>query len=149
MRLRFAAALIAALSVPIIAAAAPAVDVSEQWAGYWNAKNLVAIMTLYAPEPVFLPTSGERWVGAAQIRRNFARGLKKFDPRLTMQSVRSETSGSLAFDSGTYEEVLAPAKGGKALRVKGNYLFVFQRKSRRGGWKILEQTWTEFDPKKL
>ena len=106
-------------------------------------------MTLYAPDPVFLPTSGARWVGAAVIRKNFARGLKQFDPRLTMQSVRSEASGNLAYDSGTYEEVLAPAKGGKAIRLKGNYLFVFTRKNRKGDWKILEQTWTEFDPKKL
>ena len=125
------------------------VNLSEQWAGYWNAKNLNAIMTLYAPDPVFLPTSGERWAGDAAIRKNFAKGLKQFDPRLTMQSVRSETSGNLAYDSGTYEEVVAPTKGGRALRVKGNYLFVFERKNKRSEWKILEQTWTEFDPKKL
>ena len=46
-------------------------------------------------------------------------------------------------------KVMAPAKGGKAIRAKGNYLFVFARRNRRSGWKIVEQTWTEFDPKKL
>jgi len=129
--------------------AAPVSDLSQQWAGYWNAKNLTAIMTLYAPEPVFLPTSGERWQGQVQIRRNFARGLRKFDPRLTMQSLRSETSGNLAYDSGTYDETVAPTKGGKAIRARGNYLFVFQRRNKRSGWKILEQVWTQFDPSKL
>jgi ketosteroid isomerase-like protein len=127
----------------------PVEDVSQQWAGFWNAKNLDATMTLYAPEPVFLPASGERWAGPAQLRRNFARVLKKFDPRLSLQSLKSETSGNLGYDSGTFDEVLAPAKGGKAIHAKGNYLFVFQRPNRRGGWKILEQAWTQSGSSKL
>jgi len=129
--------------------ATPATDVTQQWVGYWNAKNLDATLTLYAPEPTFLPTSGERWEGMPTIRKNFARLLKRFDPRLTMQSLKSETSGNLAYDSGSFDEVLAPAKGGKAIRAKGHYLFVFQRKSKRSGWKILEQVWTQADPSKL
>jgi uncharacterized protein (TIGR02246 family) len=141
----------AALSVSAVmpAQATPVVDVSQQWAGYWNAKNLDATLTLYAPEPVFLPASGERWEGMAAIRKNFAKALKKFDPRLSLRSLKSETSGNLAYDSGTFDEVLAPAKGGKAIRAKGNYLFVFLRKDRRSDWKILEQVWAEFDPSKM
>ncbi len=129
--------------------AAAVADLTQQWVGYWNAKNLNATLTLYAPEPTFLPTSGERWEGTGAIRKNFARLLKRFDPRLTMQSIKSETSGNLAYDSGSFDEVLAPAKGGKAIRAKGHYLFVFQRKSKRSGWKILEQVWTQADPSKL
>jgi len=129
--------------------ATPVADLTQQWVGYWNAKNLAQIMTLYAPDPVFLTTSGERWTGVPTIRKNFAKGLKQFDPRLTVTTVRSAESGNLAYDSGTFDEVAAPTKGGKAIRAKGNYLFVFQRKSRRSGWKILEQIWTEFDSKKL
>jgi uncharacterized protein (TIGR02246 family) len=137
------------MSAVVPARATPVVDVSQQWAGYWNAKNLNATLTLYAPEPVFLPTSGERWEGMAAIRKNFAKALKKFDPRLSLNSVKSETSGNLAYDSGSFDEVLAPAKGGKAIRAKGNYLFLFQRKNKRSDWKILEQVWTEFDPSKM
>jgi len=129
--------------------ATPVVDLTQQWVGYWNAKNLEATLTLYAPEPTFLPTSGERWEGMPAIRKNFARLLKRFDPRLTMQSIKSEASGNLAYDSGSFDEVLAPAKGGRAIRAKGHYLFVFQRKSKRSGWKILEQVWTQADSSKL
>jgi ketosteroid isomerase-like protein len=143
----FCAALSMSAGMP--ARAMPVVDVSQQWAGYWNAKNLDATLTLYAPEPVFLPAAGERWQGMAAISKNFAKALKKFDPRLSLHSLKSETSGNLAYDSGSFDEVLAPAKGGKAIRARGNYLFVFQRKSKRGDWKILEQVWTEFDPAKL
>ena len=146
MTLRIA---IAALALSAAAAqATPVQDISQQWAGYWNAKNLKAVMTLYAPTPVFLPTSGDRWEGVPSIRKHFAEALKQYDPRLTMQSVVSGASGNLAYDSGTYDEILAPAKGGKQIHAKGNYLFLFQ-KQHRGGWKILEQTWTEFDPAKL
>jgi ketosteroid isomerase-like protein len=148
-RLRIAA--MSALMCAVVCTAARAqqpTDVSEQWAGYWNAKNLAAIMTLYAPAPVFLPTSGERWAGASAIRANFAKGLAQYDPRLTLRSVASEVSGNLAYDSGAYEEVVAPVKGGRAIRAKGNYLFVFRR-GRGTRWKILEQIWTEFDPAKL
>jgi uncharacterized protein (TIGR02246 family) len=141
-------AAVAGIATAHAVAATPIENVSQQWAGYWNAKNLAAIMTLYAPEPTFLPTSGERWGGAASIRRHFAAGMKQYDPRLTMQSVASGTSANLAYDSGSYDEILAPAKGGKQIHVKGSYLFLFQ-KQKRGGWKILEQSWTEFDPAKL
>jgi ketosteroid isomerase-like protein len=129
--------------------ATPVTDLTQQWVGYWNAKNLDATLTLYAPEATFLPASGERWEGMPTLRKNFARLLKRFDPRLTMQSLKSETSGNLAYDSGSFEEVLAPAKGGKAIHAKGNYLFVFQRKSKGSGWKILEQVWTQTDGSKL
>lgn len=135
------------LTASAAASAAPE-NISQQWAGYWNAKNLKTIMTLYAPAPVFLPTSGERWEGAASIRAHFAQALKQYDPRLTMRSVVSGTSGSLAYDSGSYDEIVAPAKGGKQIHTKGGYLFLFQ-KQKRGGWKILEQSWTEYDPAKL
>jgi uncharacterized protein (TIGR02246 family) len=127
----------------------PVEDVSQQWAGYWNAKNLDAIMKLYAPEAVFLPVSGERWEGLGQIRRHFADGLARYDPSLIMRSVRSDVSGNFAYDSGTYSESVAPVKGGREFRAKGNYLILFQRKSRRAPWKILEQIWTEYDPSRL
>jgi uncharacterized protein (TIGR02246 family) len=146
LRLKFSLAFAMCLLVTA-ASASPVSDIGAQWAGYWNAKNLNGIMTLYAPDPVFLPTSGERWDGAASIRKHFAEALAQVDPRLTMQSVKSDSSGNLAYDSGTYDEIAAPAKGGKPLHLKGSYLFIFQHQKR--GWKILEQTWTEFDPSKL
>ncbi|MGH6873143.1 MAG: YybH family protein [Rhizomicrobium sp.] len=141
-----AAALFFALAAPALAA--PAGDISQEWAGYWNAKNLKQIMTLYAPQPVFLANSGERWAGGAAIRRHFAEGLKQFDPRLTLTSAVSGASGALAYDSGTYDEILSPTRGGKSLHRHGNYLFLFARQ-RRGGWKILEQSWTDTSQGKL
>jgi ketosteroid isomerase-like protein len=126
----------------------PVMDISQQWAGYWNAKNIKALMTLYAPEPVFHSTVGATWDGAAQIRKGFAGILKNYDPDITLHSLRSQTSGTLAYDSGTYDETIARVKGGAPIKARGSYLFLFQ-KQKRGGWKILEQTWTEREPVKF
>jgi ketosteroid isomerase-like protein len=123
-------------------------DISAQWAGYWNAKNLKAVLTLYGDDPLFCPTNGHSWSGIAQIRRNFAGLLAVYDPRIVLSSVRSEAGGDLAYDSGTYEEVIAPVKGGKAIRAAGTYLFVFKRDKHKH-WQIVEQTWTSFEPVKL
>jgi len=148
MQRRLRVATMAVLSIVVLSAAARAEqpsDVSAQWAGYWNAKNLGAVLTLYGPAPIFCPTEGQAWNGVSAIRKNFAGLLAKYDPRLVLTSTRSELSGDLAYDAGTYEEVIAPAKGGKAIRAQGTYLFLFKRGARRR-WKIIEQTWTEFEP---
>lgn len=126
----------------------PVTDISQQWAGYWNAKNLNAVMTLYAPEPLFHPAVGGTWEGTASIRKNFAGLLKDYDPDIALHSERSQTSGTLAYDSGTYDETVARVKGGEPIKAQGSYLFLFQ-KQKRGGWKILEQIWTEREPVKF
>ena len=151
MTFRFAAVVLALMVAPVAAAPVhntPVLDISQQWAGYWNAKNMKSVMALYAPEPVFHPTVGLTWEGTVSIRRNFAALLKDFDPEITLHSVRSETSGTLAYDSGTYDETIERVKGGAAIKARGSYLFLFQ-KQKRGGWKILEQTWTEREPVKF
>ena len=152
MKLRAAFALASILcAAPVFAAPVrytPVMDISQQWAGYWNAKNVKAVMALYAPEPVFHPTVGPTWEGTASIRKNLLGLLKDYDPDVTLRSLRSETSGTLAYDSGTYEETVARVKGGAPIKARGSYLFLFQ-KQKRGGWKILEQTWTEREPVKF
>lgn len=146
MKIRIAfAALLLSLGV---AHAAPVEDVSRQWADAWNAKNLDVVMRLYAPDAVFMPTVGPRWSGLAEIRVNFAGLLKKYNPHVALHSLASEASGTLAYDSGTYEETITPVNGDKAISAKGSYLFVYHRQ-RRGGWKLIEQSWTELSPVNL
>jgi ketosteroid isomerase-like protein len=141
--------LLAILPFAIAAAHASTVtDVSQEWAGYWNAKNLKSVLTLYGDAPIFCPTNGHSWNGIAQIRKNFAGLLAVYDPRIVLTSVKSEMAGDLGYDSGTYEEVVAPVKGGKAIRAAGTYLFLFKREKNKR-WKIVEQTWTSFEPVKL
>ena len=126
----------------------PVTDISQQWAGYWNAKNIDSVLTLYAPEPTFMPTIGEAGAGTTSSRKEFAGVLEVYDPHIVLHSLKSETSDTLAYDSGTYDETVAPVKGGASIQASGTYLFLFQ-KQKHGGWKILEQTWTEREPVKF
>jgi len=143
------AALLACLMAPAGAQGAGApVALSDAWAKAWSAKSLSAMLDLYAPEPVFLPASGERWEGRDVITAHFIEGLTQFDSDLKLHSLHSEASGDLAYDSGTYSEKVTPARGGRAAELRGNYLFIFQRQT-DGTWKILEQSFSEFDPSKL
>jgi ketosteroid isomerase-like protein len=129
-------------------AAVPGASLSYDWATQWSTKKLDAVIALYAPAPVFLPTSHTRWTGTAAIRKNFSALLAQFNPDIRLHSVRSESSGDLAYDSGSYVETIAPVKGGTIMHFQGDYLFVFQRQ-KNGEWKILEQTFTIYDSAKL
>ncbi|MGD0142978.1 MAG: hypothetical protein ABSC92_07455 [Rhizomicrobium sp.] len=123
-------------------------ELSAVWAGDWSAKNLDAVMQLYAPKPVFLPTVGQSWDGLPAIRKNCANLLAKFNPHIVLHSIWSEKSETLAYDSGSYDETLVLTARGKPIHSKGNYLFVFERRA-SGPWKILEQTFTELEPLSL
>ena len=143
------ASMIAAIAWMLLSSASSPVraadSLSNEWAANWSAKKLDAVIALYAPEPVFLPTIGPRWVGLAVIRKNFAGLLETYDPHVVLHSLESARSGRLGYDSGTYEESITPMKGGRPIPSRGAYLFLFQREN-GGDWKILEQTWTSFDP---
>ena len=141
-----AASLVLFVAAPALAT--PVENISQEWAGYWNARNVKSIMTLYAPEPTFMPTIGRPWVGQAAIRKGFAGVLKVYEPEIHLTSLKSQVSGSLAYDSGTYDETLALVKGGRATHVRGGYLFLFE-KQKRGGWKIVQQSWSENEAAKL
>ncbi len=133
--------------------AAPAVPpdlrgVSRAWAADWSAAKLDDLMALYAPDAVFHPISGVRWMGVPEIRRNCAAGLAQYRARLHLHSSASRSSGDLGYDSGTFEEDTTPIKGGQTVHSRGTYLFLFTREP-NGSWKLLEQTWTEYDPGRL
>ncbi|HXC54594.1 MAG TPA: DUF4440 domain-containing protein [Rhizomicrobium sp.] len=143
--MRLIQAILALLLLSAPAAASDPAALSTRWAADWSAKRLDAVMALYAPQPLFLPTIGPRWEGAAAIRSNCTGLLATYDPHIALRSLKSATSGDLAYDSGVYDETLRPVKGGKAIAAKGAYLFLFQRQG-GGAWKILEQTFTSFAP---
>ena len=96
-------------------AAWAASSLSQTWATDWSAKKLGAVAALYAPESIFLPTIGPRWVGLAVIRKNFAGLLKMYDPHLVIHSLETGRSGRLGYGSATYEETITSVSGGKPM----------------------------------
>jgi uncharacterized protein (TIGR02246 family) len=114
--------------------------ISEQWAKEWGAKNLEALIGLYAEDAVFLPATGSRVTGRAAIRNLFEKALAVNTSELRVHSKAAEQSGNLAYDSGEYEEFMS--SGGVTRSGRGNYLVVFRRNS-KNQWHIVEHMWTD------
>jgi uncharacterized protein (TIGR02246 family) len=114
--------------------------VSEEWAEHWSAKNLDAVVALYADDAVFLPSTGSRVTGRAAIRELFAKALVASTTRLRVQSKTTGQSGDLAYDSGEYEE--KATSGGVTRTGHGNYLVILRRVG-AGRWLIVEHMWTD------
>jgi uncharacterized protein (TIGR02246 family) len=114
--------------------------ISEQWAKEWSAKNLDVVISLYAEDAVFLTATGIRIAGRPAIRDVFEKALAANTSQLRVQSKVTEQSGSLAYDSGEYEETMTSA--GVKRSGRGHYLVVFRR-SGKNQWLIVEHMWTD------
>jgi len=117
--------------------------ISEQWAKEWSAKNLDALMALYAEDAVFLPANGSRVTGRGAIRDLFEKALSVNTSNVRVHSKVTEQSGDLAYDSGEYEETAT--SGGATRSGRGNYLVVLRR-SGKDQWRIVEHMWTDLRP---
>ena len=115
-------------------------QISEKWAKEWSAKNVDALIALYAEDAVFLPANGSRVTGRAAIRDLFEKALAANTSDVRVHSKVTEQSGDLAYDSGEYEETAT--SGGVTRSGRGNYLVVFRR-SGKDQWRIVEHMWTD------
>jgi uncharacterized protein (TIGR02246 family) len=121
-------------------AASNVAKISERWAKEWTAKNLEALVALYAEDAVFLPATGSRVTGRTAIRELFAGALASHPSQLQVHSEATEQSGHLAYDSGEYEE-LSPS-GDVIPSGRGNYLLVVRRQG-KNRWRIVQHMWTD------
>jgi uncharacterized protein (TIGR02246 family) len=115
-------------------------QISVRWAKAWSAKNLDAVIAMYADDAVFLPSIGSRITGRAAIRDLFEKALAVNTSDLHVQSRVTEQSSDLAYDSGEYEETTT--SGGIARSGRGSYLVVFRRDG-KNQWRIVEHMWTD------
>jgi len=81
-------------------AASDVAQISQQWAKEWSAKNLDAVIALYAEDAVFLTATGSRTTSRAAIRELFEKALAGNTSDLRVHSKVTEQSGDLAYDSG-------------------------------------------------
>lgn len=132
--------LLVLLALPL-PAPGPFEGLRHQWAEDLHEKRIDDSVALYTSDAVFIQPDGSRVDGVAAIRKLFGQVTSTFDSTLTFSSKRVERSGDLAYDSGTYTEVLVTRATGKELQVSGSYLTVYWREPHKG-WKIVEQMWT-------
>jgi ketosteroid isomerase-like protein len=112
----------------------------EHWVKELHDKQLDEIVSHYAPDAAFLSPAG-RFTGPAAIRGLFKNVMDTVTSELTMHSLVTESSGDLAYDSGSYSETLVPVKGGPNQQFQGDYLTVFRRQ-KDGKWLIVQHVWT-------
>jgi ketosteroid isomerase-like protein len=117
----------------------------EQWAHNLHDKRVEASIAQYAPDAEFHDPGGEVIHGTASLRRLFQNVTDTFDSDLTFLDHRSEISGNLAYDAGTYRETMVKRATGQKQEMHGTYLTVY-RKNTDGRWLIIEQMWTAAPP---
>jgi len=119
--------------------------IREAWSQDLHAKQLEAILKIYAPDAVFLQPTGERIAGAPALRNLFQNIMASFDSNLNLHSQNLETSGDLAFDSGDFQESLTAIATGAKITSKGSYIIIFKRQP-DGSWQIVQQVFTGTPP---
>lgn len=118
--------------------------VRRQWVQDLREKRIDAALALYSPDATFVNPDGSRAHGLGPIRQLFQWAAQTFDSTLAFYPDRLEQSGTLAIDSGTYQETLVVRATGQKQILSGSYLMVYRREA--GSWKILEQDWTSKQP---
>ncbi len=154
IRMSVVVAIAVSLSQPLLSTTNPAqgpsassvaseiARIREQWASDLHDKRLDSITMLYAPDAVFLSDGSGRVTGRAAIHDLCRGAMASLTSTMHLHSVRVESAGNLAYDSGDYDETVVPMSGGVKQELKGSYLMVFKRQA-DGKWLIVEQVWTE------
>jgi ketosteroid isomerase-like protein len=113
----------------------------EQWVGNLHDKKIDASVAQYESDGEFINPDGSSARGTAALHRFFEMITATYDSSLQFNSQRTEVSGTLAYDSGTYRESLTLRATGKPQHSSGSYLTIY-RKGKDGAWLIAEQVWT-------
>ena len=121
------------------------VRLRTEWAKDLRAKQLDQIAALYAPDAVYLLPSGARVTGRPAIRDVCKKIMDNFTSEIKFESLASDHSGDLAYDSGEYREALIKLSDQTKAEVQGNYVMIFKRQP-DGTWLIAEQMWTLVTP---
>jgi ketosteroid isomerase-like protein len=106
----------------------------EQWAQNLREKRIEASVAEYTADGEFIQPDGGRIQGTDALRKLYETITATFESDLVFDSKRIETSGDLAYDSGTYRETLILRANGKQQQSQGSYLTIYRL--------IVEQVWT-------
>jgi ketosteroid isomerase-like protein len=128
-------------------ATAAVAQVRIEWAQFLNAKQLGPLMSLYAPNAVFLQPTGERISGAPSIRATIQKIWSSLTPDIAMRGITTRISCGMAYDEGGFQETLTSVSNGAKQHTQGQYLMIFKR-DLHGRWLIVEQVWTGTEPKR-
>lgn len=105
----------------------------DAWVDAAKKKDAAAVASMYTDDAVLVGADAPLTTGRAAIQEAWS----KFFPiltDLTVTSEKTESSGDLAYDYGSFTQHLSPPNA-KPLETAGYYLVVFKKQS-DGSWKI-------------
>jgi ketosteroid isomerase-like protein len=113
----------------------------DGWAHNLRDKRIDACVAEFAADGEFIQPDGTRVRGIEALHKLYEMITATFDSDLVFDSQRVESSDDLAYDSGTFREILITRASGKRLFSTGSYLTTYRR-DKNGSWLITEQVWT-------
>jgi uncharacterized protein (TIGR03435 family) len=116
-------------------------NIRDAWIQDFTTKKLELVVKFYAPDAVFLQPTGERISGTVALRNLFQTIMATFNSDITLYSQNLETSGDLAYDSGSFRENLVTIATGAKITSTGSYIIIFKHQS-NGSWQIVQHVWT-------
>ena len=105
----------------------------DDWVAAANKKDAATVSGFYTDDAVLAGTTVPVTNGRAAIEKVWADAFP-IASNLKVNSEKTEVSGDMAYDYGSYSQHIAPPKG-KAMEDAGRYLVVFKRQA-DGSWKI-------------
>lgn len=110
-------------------------QLAEDWRSGWLAGDADALLSLYADDPVLMPSGQPAVFGKDAIRPLYQSVLKEFAFSSETRLMDAEASGDLGYFWCTYKLTAAPKAGGESFEEEGKSVFIVKR-GRDGAWKI-------------
>ena len=107
-----------------------------------NARDLNAVMALYADDAALLPPDEKAVTGKESIRPRYQSLFDQFNPEISISHDEIMTDGDWAFARGMTTGKMTPRNGGAAKTVNDKYLMILRRQP-DGTWRIARLMWSK------
>jgi len=110
-------------------------QLAEDWRSGWLAGDAEALLSLYADDPVLMPSGQPAVFGKDAIRPLYQSVLKEYIFKSQTRLTDIEASGDLGYFWSTYKLTATPKAGGESFEEEGKSVFIVKRQH-GGAWKI-------------
>jgi uncharacterized protein (TIGR02246 family) len=110
-------------------------QLAEDWRSGWLAGDVDFVISLYAEDPVLMPSGQPAIFGKENIRPLYKAVMGEVDLKSQYKVMDVEVSGDLGCFWCSYTLTATPKTGGDSLEVTGKYMCIVKRQD-DGSWKI-------------
>lgn len=110
-------------------------QLAEDWRSGWLAGDADALLSLYADDPVLMPSGQPAVFGKDAIRPLYQSVFKDYAIKSETRLMDTEVSGDLGYFWSTYKLTATPKAGGESFEEEGKSVFIVKREH-GGAWKI-------------